>query len=167
LSQIKNLKTLHSPSFIVFKNKNSKYSLNINPTIDLFAKYHSLEPFAFNPTIGLAVDFHLPKNLVLAHFHIIIKMNTLFKPQFISKFLATNGFFRRPHLQRFPIINDFHIVYSPFDFLKIDFANSRNFIGNGYRSLLLSDIAKPYPNLKIQAKFLNFQYNILWARMIF
>ncbi|HOK38671.1 MAG: hypothetical protein WHW07_02605 [Bacteroidales bacterium] len=167
LSQIKNLKTLHSPSFIVFKNKNSKYSLNINPTIDLFAKYHSLEPFAFNPTIGLAVDFSLTEKLGISSFSYYYKNEYPFQtPILFPNFWPPMDFSDDHIYKRFPIINDFHIVYSPFDFLKIDFANSRNFIGNGYRSLLLSDIAKPYPNLKIQAKFLNFQYNILWARMI-
>ncbi len=166
LNQITNLKTLHAPGFRVFKNKNAKYNLNINPTIDLFSKYHSVEPFAFATTIGLAFDFSVSEKIGISSFSYYYKTEYPFQtPVLFPNFSPPIYFSDDSIYKKIPIINDFHIVYSPFDFLKIDLANSRNFIGNGYRSLLLSDIAKPYPNLKIEAKFLNFHYNIIWARL--
>ncbi|MFQ3676204.1 MAG: hypothetical protein SNJ64_06675, partial [Endomicrobiia bacterium] len=166
-NQITNLKTLHSHGFRVFKNKNAKHNLNINPTIDLFSKYHSVEPFAFAPTIGLAFDFSVSEKIGISSFSYYYKNEYPFQPPVLFPNLSPPIYLSDDSIyKKIPIINDFHIVYSPFDFLRIDLANSRNFIGNGYRSLLLSDIAKPYPNLKIEAKFLNFHYNIIWARLI-
>ncbi len=47
-----------------------------------------------------------------------------------------------------------------FDFLL---ANDKNFIGDGYRSLLLSDNSYSYPFLRINMKFWKFKYTVLYA----
>ena len=49
-----------------------------------------------------------------------------------------------------------------FDFLL---ANDKNFIGDGYRSLLLSDNAYSYPFLRINMTFWKFKYTVLYAVM--
>jgi hypothetical protein len=59
--------------------------------------------------------------------------------------------------------NDVIITYLPFDFLKLELANSKNFYGDGYRSFLLSDNAKNYPYFKIETQFLNIKYSCIWA----
>lgn len=47
-----------------------------------------------------------------------------------------------------------------FDFL---FAHDKNFIGDGYRSLLLSDNAYNYPFLRINMTFWKFRYSVIYA----
>ncbi|TAH43422.1 MAG: hypothetical protein EYC69_02610 [Bacteroidetes bacterium] len=49
-----------------------------------------------------------------------------------------------------------------FDFL---FAHDKNFIGEGYRSLLLSDNTYNYPFLRIQMSFWKFRYAVYYAVM--
>ena len=49
-----------------------------------------------------------------------------------------------------------------FDFLL---ASDKNFIGDGYRSLLLSDNAYSYPFLRINMTFWKFKYTVLYAVM--
>lgn len=49
-----------------------------------------------------------------------------------------------------------------FDFL---FAHDKNFIGDGYRSLLLSDNAYNYPFLRINMTFWKFRYSVIYAVM--
>lgn len=49
-----------------------------------------------------------------------------------------------------------------FDFLL---ASDKNFIGDGYRSLLLSDNAYSYPFLRINMAFWKFKYTVLYAVM--
>ncbi len=49
-----------------------------------------------------------------------------------------------------------------FDFLL---ASDKNFIGDGYRSLLLSDNAYSYPFLRINMTFWKFKYTVLYAIM--
>lgn len=48
-----------------------------------------------------------------------------------------------------------YVSYSPIEQLNIQFGQGKHFIGNGYRSLLLSDNASPAPYLGITAQLLN------------
>ena len=46
-----------------------------------------------------------------------------------------------------------YLSYSPAKFINIQFGHGKQFIGDGYRSLLQSDVASPYPYLKLNTKF--------------
>lgn len=59
--------------------------------------------------------------------------------------------------------SDFRMSYSPYNFLRLELANSKNFYGDGYRSFLLSDFASNYPYFKLESSFLNFKYSCVWA----
>ena len=56
-----------------------------------------------------------------------------------------------------------YISYTPNKYLNIQFGNSKNFIGDGYRSLFLSDVASPYPFLKLNTTFWKFNYTNIFA----
>ena len=43
---------------------------------------------------------------------------------------------------------DLSVSYTPNKVLNIQFGHGKNFIGDGYRSLFLSDVSSPYPFLK-------------------
>ena len=53
-----------------------------------------------------------------------------------------------------------YILNKHFDFL---FASDKNFIGDGYRSLLLSDNSYSYPFLRINMTFWKFRYTVLYT----
>lgn len=55
-----------------------------------------------------------------------------------------------------------YLSYTPVDFLNIQFGHGKNFIGDGYRSLLQSDVASPYPFLKLNASFWKIKYTSTW-----
>lgn len=55
--------------------------------------------------------------------------------------------------------------YTPIKFLNITLGQDRNFIGDGYRSQLLSDFASPYPFLKLTANIGNVKYMTMWSYM--
>ncbi|GAA4800151.1 energy transducer TonB [Litoribaculum gwangyangense] len=55
-----------------------------------------------------------------------------------------------------------YLSYSPAKFLNIQFGHGKNFIGDGYRSLLLSDVASPHPFLKLNTKFWKIKYTNTW-----
>lgn len=57
------------------------------------------------------------------------------------------------------------ISYTPVKYLNIAVGNDKNFIGDGYRSLLLSDYASPYPFLKLTLNLGNVHYMAMWAQM--
>ncbi len=55
-----------------------------------------------------------------------------------------------------------YLSYSPTSFLNIQFGHGKNFIGDGYRSLLQSDVASPSPFLKLSTKFWKIKYTNTW-----
>ena len=55
-----------------------------------------------------------------------------------------------------------YMSYAPAKFVNIQFGHGKNFIGDGYRSLLLSDVASPHPFLKLNTKFWKIKYTNTW-----
>lgn len=55
--------------------------------------------------------------------------------------------------------------YNPFKYLNISVGRDKTFIGDGYRSLLLSDYASPYPFLKLTGTLGNVRYMVMWTDM--
>ena len=56
-----------------------------------------------------------------------------------------------------------YISYTPSRFFNIQFGHGKNFFGDGYRSLLLSDNTFNYPYLKITTNIWKFKYVNLYA----
>jgi hypothetical protein len=57
------------------------------------------------------------------------------------------------------------IGFTPSKHFDMQLAQDKNFIGDGYRSLLLSDNAFSYPFLRLTAKFWKIQYMVLYTLM--
>ncbi len=55
-----------------------------------------------------------------------------------------------------------YLSYTPADFFNIQFGHGKNFIGDGYRSLFQSDVASPYPFLKLNTTFWKIKYTSTW-----
>ncbi|MEO6902328.1 MAG: hypothetical protein ABI315_04145 [Bacteroidia bacterium] len=59
-----------------------------------------------------------------------------------------------------------YISYSPNKIINLQAGHGKHFIGNGYRSLLLSDNAFNYPYLRITTTYRNIQYTNLYTSFI-
>ena len=57
------------------------------------------------------------------------------------------------------------VSYSPIKNLNITLGEDKTFIGDGYRSLLLSDWAAAYPLLRVTANLGPVQYMMMWTNM--
>lgn len=57
-----------------------------------------------------------------------------------------------------------YVCYAPSRFLTVQFGQDKNFIGNGYRSLLRSDNSTNNPFFKIQTSFWHVKYMILYEQ---
>ncbi|WP_339916743.1 gliding motility protein RemB [Yeosuana marina] len=55
-----------------------------------------------------------------------------------------------------------YLSYAPAKFINIQFGHGKNFIGDGYRSLFLSDVASPHPFLKLNTSFWKIKYTNTW-----
>ena len=60
-----------------------------------------------------------------------------------------------------------YVTYRPNNMFYVQFGHGKHFIiGDGYRSLLLSDNTFNYPYLKIQTKFWKLQYTNLYCEFM-
>ncbi len=57
------------------------------------------------------------------------------------------------------------ISYSPSEHFNMQLGHGKNFIGDGYRSLLLSDNASPYPYFKLNTTFWKLKYTNTWMSL--
>lgn len=55
-----------------------------------------------------------------------------------------------------------YLSYGPAKFINVQFGHGKNFIGDGYRSLLQSDVASPHTFLKLNTKFWKIKYTNTW-----
>jgi hypothetical protein len=55
-----------------------------------------------------------------------------------------------------------YLAYTPNKYLQFQFGNGRNFLGDGYRSFILSDVSAPTTYLKLKANIWKFQYTNIW-----
>ncbi|MAZ27394.1 MAG: gliding motility protein RemB [Cytophagaceae bacterium] len=58
-----------------------------------------------------------------------------------------------------------HLSYTFDEHFNVQFGHGKNFIGDGYRSLLLSDAASPYPFFKLNTTFWKFKYTNTWMSL--
>lgn len=58
------------------------------------------------------------------------------------------------------------LSYTPVKYLNIRLSYDKNFIGDGYRSMLLSDFSNNYTSLKLTGNLGNVQYMTMWAYLI-
>jgi hypothetical protein len=93
-------------------------------------------------------------------------------PDYLSQFVRTwevvpgQGRVKKFKTNGFDFANASGVMsYSPFKVLNIMAGSGKLFIGNGYRSLLLSDNAFNYPYLKINFHTQKFAYTASWASM--
>lgn len=58
-----------------------------------------------------------------------------------------------------------YLSYTPSKYFNAQFGHGKNFIGDGYRSLLLSDNASPYPYFKLNTSFWKIKYTNTWMSL--
>jgi hypothetical protein len=58
-----------------------------------------------------------------------------------------------------------HISYSPSKTFNFQLGHGKNFIGDGYRSLLMSDNTSPYPFFKVNTSFWKIKYTNTWMSL--
>lgn len=58
-----------------------------------------------------------------------------------------------------------YVSYAPSSHFNVQLGHGKNFIGDGYRSLLLSDNASPYPYLKLNTSFWKLKYTNTWMSL--
>lgn len=141
------------------------FVVKLNPIFDLIVGFSEEKKIFLPSTLGLMSEFALNNKLGFSGIFCFMKNDFDFFQSFKSNnsnIIYGIGNASNKYIFR----GEWNLIYAPYTFLRFDFANSRNFYGYGYRSLLLSDFASSYPHLKMEADFLNFKYSFIWAKMI-
>ena len=161
-----------------FQFQGEDYWITINPLLDLrVGKANGEVTSTFQNTRGIQVQAGLGNNLTLTttvyesqgkfadyynQYAISIKPsggNPAIIPGIgIAKEFKTDAF-------DFPSA-DANIMYAPSKMINLQLGYGRNFIGDGYRSLLLGDAASPYPYFKINTTFWKIKYTntYMWLK---
>lgn len=58
-----------------------------------------------------------------------------------------------------------YFTFKPIKSLQLTFGHDKNFIGNGFRTLILSDFSAPYLQLKLDLRLGRFQYKNIFGQM--
>lgn len=162
-------KKLWNEHFFQFQGED--YWITLNPLVDIRMgkSTPSDASYTYQNTRGIQVQAGLGKNLVLTstiyesqgrfadyynQYAMSIKPsggNPAIIPGIgIAKEFKTDAF-------DFPSA-DANITYSPSKMINLQLGYGRNFIGDGYRSLLMGDAASPYPYFKINTTFWKIKY---------
>tara|TARA_R110002073_G_scaffold40547_5_gene115260 strand:+ start:417965 stop:420049 length:2085 start_codon:yes stop_codon:yes gene_type:complete len=184
-----NLDALKTP---LFKNKTSKagkklwnehfftvqtedYWFTINPMFDLqIGKDNSDVNYTYNNTRAIQVQGGLGKGFNFsASFYesqgrfadYINDFARANKPSGASSFGLVPGRGKGKDFKNtgfdYPVA-EAYLSYTPNQFFNFQFGHGKNFIGDGYRSFMLSDVASPYPFLKINTQFWKIKYSNTW-----
>lgn len=158
----------------LFKVQEKDFWFTINPVFDLqLGKDNSDNiDFTYNNTRAFQIQGGLGKNLNFS--------SSFYESQgrfagYVNKFIRENiplgasgtvpGRGKGKGLQKggfdYPVA-EAYLSYSPNKFFNFQFGHGKNFIGDGYRSMMLSDVASPYPHFKISTKFWKIKYTNLW-----
>lgn len=91
-------------------------------------------------------------------------------PKYLDAYVRKYSIVPGQGYQRSYVANTFDYAYSsaiisyrPSKYISFQGGHGKNFIGDGYRSLLLSDAAFNYPYFKITADLWKIKYVMLWA----
>ena len=150
--------------FLDYKKK--WFGLEIDPIFHTIARYGTASGFATELVTGLRGDVFLGKNFV-GHFSL---RGGAFRPvQHVAEFMNRNNV--NPGQGEFNRAGDLstffdpsgYLSYSPSKHFNVQAGYDKLFMGNGYRSLFLSDNADQYAFLKLDTRVWRLRYVNIWA----
>lgn len=159
-----------SKTFNEGPNKRNQFQLQVMPIVDLQSGYDVLEKRALFETSG-GVNLKLNINNDFTFATTIVGGNMRL-PNFNDTSVRTTqlisglgrAYFNKNGTYSFANLTGY-LSYSPSKVFNIQLGKDKHFIGDGYRSLLLSDLANNYPYFRINANIWRIQYNVWYAWM--
>lgn len=148
--------------------KGDDFYFAVNPIIDFEIGKDDDKSIWVN-TRGAEVKGTIGKNFA---FYSNVRENQAVFPDYINAYCVENkvipgqGYTKRFKEKGFDFTNaSAYISLRPVYWLNATLGYGKNFIGDGYRSLILSDNAFSYPYLKLTADIWNIQYTCLYTQM--
>jgi len=179
LSSKKNRLSLHKKTWLgrkffdehFFEILGDDYWITIDPVVDLRLGKDNLSAYKYNfqNTRAIRVEGGLGKQF---GFSATIAENWARFPVYLDRY----AWVTRPHIipgyglnksedrkfVDYPFAEGY-FSYKPSKFFFFELGHGNHFIGEGYRSLFLSDNAGVYPYLKVEATFWKVKYTTMWT----
>lgn len=161
---------LKQESLIIVNDTADKFHLTIDPLFIFQASDDLNNPSYYTNTRGFIVRGDVGKNL---SFESSFYENQSTFPSYISdlaeayKVVPGQGRWKRFKTNGYDYaMASGYLSYTPNKHINLQIGHGKNFVGDGYRSLLLSDNAFNYPYLRTTTTFGHFQYTNLYAVFI-
>jgi hypothetical protein len=166
-------KKIYNEHLVAVQGK--EYWFTIDPILDLQVGHDTEAEFnsTWNNTRGIFIQAGLGKKLTLStsiyesqgrfadYFNRYAESLKAFGPD--PAIIPGRGIAKRFKSDSYDYpVAEAYLSYTPANFLNIQFGHGKNFIGDGYRSLFQSDVASPYPFLKLNTNFWKIKYTSTW-----
>lgn len=147
------------------------YNVTVSPIVSFLVGQETVEnKNTFVNTRGYLVEGALGKKI---SFSTSFSENQAVFPNYLDTFIRTNnivpgqGYARNFKNTGFDYaMSSGYVSYKPNKMFLLQFGHGKHFIGDGYRSLLMSDNSFNYPFLKIQTNFSKIQYTNLYCELM-
>lgn len=166
------LKIFYPERSALLYHAQENFAVRINPVYNLTAgQDFSRKEFLYTNTRGIEMHGHIAKRV---GFYYFVTDNQLRAPFYLRQYTTYVGAYPSASLTK-PYREDGYdffqgrgyVTFSPVkDIIQFQFGHDRNFIGDGYRSFILSDFGKEYLFLKLNTKVWKLNYQNLFAEMI-
>ena len=162
------LRKIFSEHLIILKGKD--YFVSASPIINLTSgKEFIQEKNTFTNTRGFVIEGDLGKKI--SFFSSFAENQSIF-PDYLDAQIRENlvvpgqGYARSFKETGFDYaMSSGYVSYRPSKMFAVQFGHGKHFIGDGYRSLLLSDNTFNYPYLRLQTSFWKVQYTNLYTEL--
>ncbi len=159
---------LFSEHLIVIKGED--YNVTASPIIHfLVGKESATEPKTFSNTRGFIIEGDLGKSV--SFYSDFVENQSIFPAHLDAKIRKTKVVPGQGYARKFKETGFDYAMASGYigintaKYFRMQFGHGKHFLGDGYRSLLLSDNSFNYPFLRIQTSFWKVQYTNLYAEL--
>ncbi len=166
-------------TFYGIRTKNDEFVLKINPILNIGLGAEVDDRLILNN--GRGVEFRASIMKKVSVFFSIVS-NQQLVPTFVDNRILLNTFQAYPGIAYFKYDNTNpsrifkQVAYDYYDYrgsinfsilkhIDVQFGHDKNFIGNGYRSLFLSDFSAPYLFLKLNTRIWRINYQNIFAEV--
>ncbi len=150
--------------FWVQPDKN-QFALSFTPLAEFGLGFSSLNDEIWLASLGMAVNAKLGNKLSLYADFIYGEEKA---PDFVTQFIDSTGVFPAFGKNQADIGYSYffptaRLAYTPLEFFQLELGFGKHHIGNGYRSLMLSEAAFNYPYFKIETDVWHIKYINLYS----
>ncbi|MCM4158361.1 gliding motility protein RemB [Antarcticibacterium flavum] len=168
---------LWNEHLVTFQGENYWFTGDVILDLQLGRDFQSDYDFTYNNTRGAVFQGGLGKDL---HFYTVVFESQGRFADYFNRYAESIAPFMGSGVAIIPgrgIAKEFmdggydypvaegYISYSPSEFFDIQLGHGNNFIGDGYRSLLMSDNPNPHPYLKLNTSFWKLKYTNTWMSL--